>query len=86
MGSLEKAAKALCAHVEGRNDVWDDLSAGDREPYFDIVRVVLLGVREPTPEVVEVGRAKQGDCMGFEAQAAAATFTAMIDAILNEAP
>lgn len=38
---IEKAARALCLLVEGRDDVWDDLSADDRSPYFDMVRVVL---------------------------------------------
>lgn len=75
MTMIEKAAKALCLYVEGRDDVWDDLSADDRSPYFDMARAVLMAVMEPGDCLISGGGA-EGDQIWQET----------IDAILSGQP
>lgn len=84
MTALEKAARALCASVssEGR---WDTLSASARKNYIKHARAVLMAVREPDMKTIDAGIAAWPDALAPTTRAHR-TFTAMIDAILNEEP
>jgi hypothetical protein len=44
---LDKAAEALCARTEGRDDVWPDLSIRERDGFRDLARAVIFAIREP---------------------------------------
>jgi hypothetical protein len=44
--ALERAARAICAQVEGRDDVWDDLSAIEKSSYEKLTRSVLFAIRD----------------------------------------
>lgn len=90
MGRLDVAAKALfdieCAQGAVNPSYW----AGMKDRYILRVRAVLLAVREPGEDVVEVGiTALSGaDSAGrsvFRGRVPR-SFTAMIDAILAEPP
>ena len=81
---LDKAAEALCARTEGRDDVWPDLTAGDRDGYKDLVYAVLGAIREPDRQAVTLGMvAMMTDDLQPTRDEVAASFTAMIDAILE---
>lgn len=58
---LDKAAEALCARTEGRDDVWADLSDGERDGYKDLVYAVLQAIREPD---LDMTTAWYGDTKG----------------------
>lgn len=77
MTPLEKAVAAVHA-VERRKG--DALDVGD-EGARDIVRAVLLAIREPTTDLERAGEAM--DTPGHQTSAAS-HFTAIIDAILAE--
>lgn len=81
---LERAARAV---IEAEQDQWDlpaaewDMKALEVHGALSIARAVLMAVREPDDATVNAGSADGWDCNG-----PAETFTAMIDAILNETP
>ena len=85
---LDKAAEALCARTEGRDDVWHDLSAGDRDGYKDLARAALQAIREPSDEVAEAGTvAPKGHIIETHEQRKAVfcvMWNAALDAIENE--
>ena len=81
---LDKAAAAICAKIEGRCDVWQDLSAGERDGYKDLVYAALKAIREPERQAVTCGMvAIMTDDLQPTGDEVSAGFTAMIDAILG---
>lgn len=78
MTDLEKSAAALCAYVEGRDDVWADLTKSEKVQYKEMVSVVLMAIREPSDVVVFAGHHAG---LGNLVQA----WPIQIDAILSEA-
>lgn len=83
---LERAARALyemgrpaVATSEHWNLEWPDLGKYSHEKYRKQARAVLMSVREPEDAMNNAGSSDGWDCMG-----PSETFTAMIDAILNE--
>lgn len=84
MTALEKAARALCAHVEGDDGVWDDLCRHGKRSYVDMAVEVLKAVREPSRGAIKAGVAAWPD-VDAPTTRTIRTFTAMIDVILSEA-
>jgi hypothetical protein len=75
MTQMEKAARAASDVLVGE---YDTNCIDPRE----IARAVLMAVREPDEAVVAAVRAEQGDCNGYEDNAARAQIKAFVDAIL----
>lgn len=84
MTALARAARALCAWAESRDDVWDDMSADDRSPYFDMARVVIMAIRDPGYEISEAGWSLLPDIGSVFIEDATSCFNAMTNAILSE--
>ena len=78
---LDKAAEALCARTEGRDDVWHDLSAGDRDGYKDLARAALQAIRVVDQETFRAGEMAMP---GYNDCGPGDPWLAMIDAILSE--
>lgn len=84
-GALERAARALYEFgMMADCQTWDQLEKKYKEDFFDMVRAVLMAVREPDDAMLTEGFYSLPGVGDPEREDANAIWTAMIDAILGE--
>ena len=84
MTEIERLAKALRPALYEVLDIGDGYRLWDRTPLDSVVRAILTAMREPNEMMIDAAREHSEHAL-YGAPSWAGTFTAMIDAILNEA-